>query len=86
MIMLDFAPTSEPWWGGLGTKTPPGVCWGQWFHAFFFITFSHYGVTLLSLGSWESLYVSFEACIHASEGAQVPHDHVGLIEILFSSK
>jgi hypothetical protein len=34
----------------------------------------------------ESLCVAFEACIHASEGAQVSHDHVGLIEILFSSK
>jgi hypothetical protein len=22
---------------------------------------------------------AFEACIHASEGAQAPHDHVGLI-------
>jgi hypothetical protein len=34
----------------------------------------------------ESLCVVFEACIHALEGAQVPHDHVGLIEIFFSSK
>jgi hypothetical protein len=27
----------------------------------------------------ESLCVVFEACIHASKGAQAPHDHVGLI-------
>jgi hypothetical protein len=27
----------------------------------------------------ESICVAFEACIHASEGAQAPHDHVGLI-------
>jgi hypothetical protein len=30
-------------------------------------------------GAGESLCVAFEACIHASEGAQAPHDHVGLI-------
>jgi hypothetical protein len=28
----------------------------------------------------ESLCTAFDACNHASEGAQVPHDHVGLIE------
>jgi hypothetical protein len=28
----------------------------------------------------ESLYFSFEACIHASKGAQAPHHHMGLIE------
>jgi hypothetical protein len=27
----------------------------------------------------ESLCVAFEACIHALEGAQAPHEHVGLI-------
>jgi hypothetical protein len=31
----------------------------------------------------ESLCVSFEACTHASEGAQDPHDHVGVIEFYF---
>jgi hypothetical protein len=25
----------------------------------------------------ESLYTMYEACIHAFEGAQDPHDHVG---------
>jgi hypothetical protein len=30
-------------------------------------------------GAGESLCVAFEACIHASEAAQAPHDHVGLI-------
>jgi hypothetical protein len=34
----------------------------------------------------ESLFVAFEACIHASKGAQVPHDHVGMIEFLFFSE
>jgi hypothetical protein len=34
----------------------------------------------------ESLSVAFEACIHASEGAQVPHDHVEVIEFLFYSE
>ena len=34
----------------------------------------------------KSLFVAFEACIHASEGAQVSHDYVGFIEILFVSK
>jgi hypothetical protein len=34
----------------------------------------------------ESLCVTCEACIHASEGAQVPHDHVGMIEIAFYSE
>jgi hypothetical protein len=28
----------------------------------------------------ESICVAFEACIHAPEAAQAPHDHVGLIE------
>jgi hypothetical protein len=31
----------------------------------------------------ESICVAFEACIHASEVAQAPHDHVGLIEFFF---
>jgi hypothetical protein len=35
------------------------------------------------LEAGESLCVAFEACIHASEDAQVPHDHVGLIECVF---
>jgi hypothetical protein len=30
-------------------------------------------------GAGESLCVAFEACIHSLEGAQAPHDHVGLI-------
>jgi hypothetical protein len=29
----------------------------------------------------ESLCIAFESCIHVLEGAQVLHDHVGLIEI-----
>jgi hypothetical protein len=33
-----------------------------------------------SLEAGVSLSVTYEACIHASEGAQVPHDHVGMIE------
>jgi hypothetical protein len=28
----------------------------------------------------------FEACFHASVGAEVPHDHVEVIEFYFSSK
>jgi hypothetical protein len=32
----------------------------------------------------ESLCVVFEACNHASEGAQVPHDHVELVEFFFN--
>jgi hypothetical protein len=28
----------------------------------------------------ESLCVTIEACIHASEGAQIPDNHVGMIE------
>ena len=31
----------------------------------------------------ESLCITFEACIHASKGAQVPHDHVLMIEFYF---
>jgi hypothetical protein len=31
----------------------------------------------------ESICVGFEACIHGSEVAQAPHDHVGLIELFF---
>jgi hypothetical protein len=31
----------------------------------------------------ESLCVTCEAWIHALEGAQVPHDHVGVIEFFF---
>jgi hypothetical protein len=76
----------SPGGGGLGTETPSGVSWGQWFHVFFL---SHY-ITMMFLHPpqevGESLCVVFEACIHALEGAQVPHDHVGLIEIFFSSK
>jgi hypothetical protein len=34
----------------------------------------------------ESFCVAFEACIHASEGAQVLDDHVGMIEFLFNSE
>jgi hypothetical protein len=32
----------------------------------------------------ESICVVFEAYIHASEAAQVPHDHVGLIEFFLN--
>jgi hypothetical protein len=35
------------------------------------------------LEAGESLCITCEACIHASEGAQVPHDHMGMIEIFF---
>jgi hypothetical protein len=34
----------------------------------------------------ESLCVTCEACIHALEGAQVPHDHVGMTEYFFNSE
>jgi hypothetical protein len=34
----------------------------------------------------KSLCVAFEACIHASEGAKAPHDHVELIEIFLKIK
>jgi hypothetical protein len=34
----------------------------------------------------ESLCVAFEACILASEGAQAPHDHVGLISFCLKKK
>jgi hypothetical protein len=33
-----------------------------------------------------SLCVAFEAYIHASEGAQAPHDHVELIAFCFKKK
>jgi hypothetical protein len=33
----------------------------------------------------KSLCVLFEVCNQASEGAQVPHDHVGLIEFFLNS-
>jgi hypothetical protein len=35
------------------------------------------------LGAGESLCVGFEPCIHASKGAQVPDDHVGMTEYFF---
>jgi hypothetical protein len=38
------------------------------------------------LGAGESLCVTCEACIHASDGAQVLHDHVGMIKLLFYSE
>jgi hypothetical protein len=38
------------------------------------------------LEAGESLCVTCEACIHASESAQVPHDHVGMIEFFFNSE
>jgi hypothetical protein len=31
----------SPGRGDLGTKTPPGVSWGQWFHVFILIIFFH---------------------------------------------
>jgi hypothetical protein len=31
----------------------------------------------------ERLCVAFEACIHASEGAHVPHDHKGGLNFVF---
>jgi hypothetical protein len=34
----------------------------------------------------ESLCVVFEACIHASEGTQAPHDHVELIAFCLEKK
>jgi hypothetical protein len=34
----------------------------------------------------ESLCVAFDACIHASKGAQVHHDQVGVIEFFFHSE
>jgi hypothetical protein len=36
--------------------------------------------------AWESLCVAFEACIHASGAAQVPHNHVGLIALCLKRK
>jgi hypothetical protein len=51
-----------------------------------FITFYHLVVHAPSLEAGESLYVAFEAYIHASKGAQVPHEHVGMIEFLFYSE
>jgi hypothetical protein len=33
----------------------------------------------------ESLCVAFEANNHAAKGAQVPHDHMGLVEFFFNS-
>jgi hypothetical protein len=40
-------------------------------------------ICTLPLEAEESLCVVFEACIHALEGAQVPHDHMGMIEFIF---
>jgi hypothetical protein len=34
----------------------------------------------------ENLCVMYKACIHALEGARVPHNHVGMIEFIFYSK
>jgi hypothetical protein len=34
----------------------------------------------------ENLCVAFKACIHAAEGAQALHDHVGLIAFCFKKK
>jgi hypothetical protein len=38
------------------------------------------------LEAWESLCITCEACIHSFEGAQVPHDHVGVIEFFINSE
>jgi hypothetical protein len=38
------------------------------------------------LEAGESLCIAFEACIHASKGALVPHDHMGMIEFYFYSE
>jgi hypothetical protein len=39
-----------------------------------------------TLEAGKSLCVAFEACIHASKGALVSHDHVGMIEFYFYSE
>jgi hypothetical protein len=37
----------------------------------------------LPLESGKSLCITYEACIHPLKGAQVPHDHVEMIEFYF---
>jgi hypothetical protein len=67
--------------GGVLTTTPlqgSAGASGSWhFFLSHFITFLHIHPPLEAR---ESLYVVFEACIHALEGSRVPHDHVGVIE------
>jgi hypothetical protein len=50
---------------------------------------SHFMTLMLlhpPLEARESLYITCEACIHASEDAQVLDERVGMIEYLFYSK
>jgi hypothetical protein len=59
----------SPGGGGLGTETPPGVSGS----CHFFL--SHFMTLLLlhpPLEARESLFVTFEACIHASRGQLGP--------------
>jgi hypothetical protein len=67
----------SPGGGGLDNETPPGVSWASGFKFFFLSHFLTVDAPAPSLTCWEEPVCLFEACIHASEGAQVPHDHVG---------
>jgi hypothetical protein len=86
VYFLDLAPTSEPWWGGSAPRPLQGSVGanGSW-NSFL----SHF-ITLLHMhppvDAGESLCVAFDACIHASKGAQVHHDQVGVIEFFFHSE
>jgi hypothetical protein len=73
--------------GGVSAPRPlQGSAGAKGFTLFFL---SHF-ITIMLLHppqeAGESLCVAFEACIHGSEGEQVPHDHVGLIQLFFISK
>jgi hypothetical protein len=67
-------------WGVLAPRPLQGSAGASGFTFYFLSHFLNVGVLHPPQHAQESLCVAFEACIHASKGAQVPHDHVGLIE------
>jgi hypothetical protein len=70
--------------GGGVLASRPGGANGSWH--FFILYFSTLMLLHPPLEARKSLCVTSEACIHASEGAQVPHNHVGMIEVFFYSE
>ena len=70
----------QPSGGSFGTKTPLGISGSLKKNLSHFMTLMLYH---LPVEAGKSLCVICEACIHASEGAQVLHDHVGIIEFIF---
>jgi hypothetical protein len=86
-VFFGFAPTSESWWEGSQHRNPSKGQLGPMVAGIFFYHILSPCCTYSfpwKLG--RACVLHLKACIHAFESAQVPHDHVAVIEFLFYSQ